>query len=169
MSRIHLMLALVLTPGLALCKAASSEPPKVSLGNPKGSFFALLVPNADESARWYQDNLGFAFVRKTTAPDGAAHTIMLKQEGVLIEIIEHRDAFGLQEVTGKSTSMLRGIRKVGFTVRPQEFDRIFRHLQQHQAQFRSGIFEDEGLAVRSFIVLDNNANLVQLFARLDKK
>jgi len=160
------VLAFVMIAGLAMTGETRSDVSRLSMGRPEGSFFALLVADADQSAQWYEDNLGFTFVRKTAAPGGAARTVMLEQDGVMIEIIEHRDSFGLSQVTDKSASMLRGIRKIGFTVGSQNFDRIFHRLQERHAQFRGEIFEDEGLAVRSFIVLDNNGNLVQFFARL---
>jgi len=158
--------AVLLIAGLTLAGEETRKDSSPLLGKPQGSFFALLVPDADQSARWYQENLGFTFVRKTTAPSGSSHTVMLEQNGVMIEIIDHRDSFELHPAVNQDARLSRGIRKVGITVSPQSFDRIFRHLQSRKAQFRGGIFQDEGLAVRSFIVLDNYGNLVQFFARL---
>jgi catechol 2,3-dioxygenase-like lactoylglutathione lyase family enzyme len=149
-----------------VCAGADNPATSARIGTPTGSFFALLVPSADESARWYREKLGFQFVRKGTGPDGASHTIMLENNGVLLEIIEHRDSFALAQVTDKREDLLRGIRKVGLVLAGADFDRVFRALTAQKVQFLGGIFEDEDLHVRSFLVRDNSGNLVQFFTDL---
>lgn len=151
----------------AACPAAQCvNQVQSQIGTPVGSFFALLVASADESALWYREKLGFKFIRKSTGPDGASHTVMLENNGVLLEIIEHRDSFALATVTRNKESLLRGVRKVGLVVSASIFDQLFRSLTAQKVEFVGGEFEDAGLGMRSFIVYDNSGNLVQLFTSL---
>jgi catechol 2,3-dioxygenase-like lactoylglutathione lyase family enzyme len=124
-----------------------------------------LVPNAKESAQWYQDYLGFSVVRVADGPNGASHTIMLEQDGVLLEIVEARDSFPLQRVTQKKANQLQGIRKFGLVVDKNVFDGLHQTLVEGKATFVGGVFVDDGLKMQSFIVKDNSGNLVQFFSR----
>jgi catechol 2,3-dioxygenase-like lactoylglutathione lyase family enzyme len=145
---------------------SSLQTNRPSIGTPTGSFCALLVPNAKESAQWYQDYLGFSIVRVADGPNGASHTIMLEQDGVLLEIIEARDSFALQRVTQKKVTELQGIRKFGLVVEKDVFDGLHQTLVEKKATFVGGVFVDDGLKVRSFVVRDNSGNLVQFFSRM---
>jgi catechol 2,3-dioxygenase-like lactoylglutathione lyase family enzyme len=141
------------------------EPP--SIGTPTGSFCALLVPNAQESARWYRDYLGFSVTRSAEGPNGASRTIVVEQKGVLLEIIEARDSFALQRVTRRRANRLQGIRKFGIVVDGKDFEALHRSLAEKEATFIGDVFTDDGLKMKSFIVRDNNGNLVQFFYRIE--
>ena len=105
-------------------------------------------------------------MRVADGPNGASHTIMLEQDGVLLEIIEARDSFALQRVTQKKVNELQGIRKFGLVVEKDIFDGLHQTLVEKKAAFVEGVFVDDGLKVRSFIVKDNSGNLVQFFSRM---
>jgi catechol 2,3-dioxygenase-like lactoylglutathione lyase family enzyme len=165
MNRMRIMIATLVLSVLLWTSAQGvpqAGPP--SIGTPAGSFFALLVPSTEESARWYHDYLGFTVVRKSDGPNGASRTIMLEQNCVLLEIIATRDSFALQQVTPKKPNTLQGIRKVGFVVDRETFDALYRGLQQKKATFVGDVFVDDGLKMRSFLIRDNNGNLVQFFS-----
>jgi catechol 2,3-dioxygenase-like lactoylglutathione lyase family enzyme len=155
---------------LTMCISLSywSEPavqPLPMLGAPSGSFCALLVSNAKETADWYRDYLGFSITRSSEGPSGSSRTIMLEQHGALLEIIEARDSFNLQAVTQKKADLLTGIRKFGWVIEGKNFDALHSALVGRKAIFIGGVYTDDGLKMRSFIVQDNSGNLVQLFAR----
>jgi len=158
-------LPLIIFLGLASSRHPDVEHPAL-LGKPNGSFFALLVPQASEAAEWYRDYLGFSVIRSTEGPGGASRTVMLEQQGVLLEIIEARGSFNLQSVTSKKTSLLQGVRKVGIVIEEDGFDSLHSALVRKKATFIGDVFTDDGLKMRSFIVRDNSGNLVQFFSRI---
>jgi|SRR5450432_4855699 hypothetical protein len=151
--------------GLSYRSVSGTEGP-VLTGTPAGSFCALLVPDANEAAAWYQNYLGFSITRNAEGPGGSSRTIMLEQHGVLLEIIEARGSFSLQSVTHKKINLLQGIRKFGIVVEGKDFDKLHGELARKKATFIGDVFTDEGLQMRSFIVQDNSGNLVQFFARI---
>jgi catechol 2,3-dioxygenase-like lactoylglutathione lyase family enzyme len=137
-----------------------------SIGSPSGSFCALLVPNARESAQWYRDYLGFSIIRSADGPNGASHTVMLEESGVLLEIIEARDSFAFQRVTRRRVNQLQGIRKFGIVIDANDFEALHSSLATKEATFMGDVFTDDGLNMQSFIVQDNNGNLIQFFSRI---
>jgi Glyoxalase/Bleomycin resistance protein/Dioxygenase superfamily len=158
-------LPLIICLGLASSRSSDIERPAL-LGKSNGSFYALLVPQASEAAEWYRDYLGFSVIRSTAGPGGSSRTIMLEQQGVLLEIIEARGSFNLQSVTSKKISLLQGIRKVGIVIEDEEFDSLHSALVRKKATLIGDVFTDDGLKMRSFIVRDNGGNLVQFFSRI---
>jgi Glyoxalase/Bleomycin resistance protein/Dioxygenase superfamily len=158
-------LTLILCLGLSSSRHPNVERPAL-LGKPNGSFYALLVPQANEAAEWYRDYLGFSVIRSNEGPGGTSRTIMLEQQGVLLEIIEARGSFNLQSVTSKKANLLRGIRKVGIVIEGEGFDVLHSALVRKKARFIGGVFTDDGLKMRSFIVRDNSGNLVQFLSRV---
>ncbi|HEV7513599.1 MAG TPA: VOC family protein [Candidatus Acidoferrum sp.] len=159
-------LPFILCLGLASSRRPDVEDRPALLGKPNGSFYALLVPQANEAAEWYRDYLGFSVIRSTEGPGGTSRTIMLAQQGVLLEIIEARGSFNLQSVTNKKTNLLQGIRKVGIVIEGEDFDRLHSALVRKKATFIGDVFTDHGLKMRSFIVRDTSGNLVQFFSRV---
>jgi hypothetical protein len=149
--------------GLSTSNRSGVERPSL-IGAPSGSFCALLVPRADETAAWYRDYLGFHITRHAEGPGGTSRTIMLEQNSVLLEVIEVRDSFDLQSVTHKKVNLLRGIRKFGIVIEPESFDALHSSLVGKKATFVGGVFTDDGLKMQSFIVQDNSGNLVQFFS-----
>ena len=156
-------IVLVFFSGLSTSNRSGIERPS-RIGAPAGSFCALLVPHADETAEWYRDYLGFHVTRSAEGPGGASRTIMLEQQGVLLEVIEARDSFDLQSVSHKKVTLLRGIRKFGIVTDAESFDALHSSLVQKKATFVGGVYTDDGLKMRSFIVQDNSGNLVQFFS-----
>ena len=156
---------------LTLCLELSDHRPfgferSPSVGMPTGSFCALLVSDANKTAEWYRDYLGFSVTRSVEGPGGASRIIMLEQHGVLMEIIEARDSFKLNSVTQRRTDQLEGIRKFGIVVDGKNFDALHTSLAGKEATFIGNVFTDDDLKMRSFIVQDNNGNLVQFFSRI---
>jgi extradiol dioxygenase family protein len=154
--------------GVALQQTAQepAKPTQASIGKPAGSFFALMVPDVQDSARWYHEALGFRIVRDSEAADGASRTIMLEQNGVILEIIQSRGSFGLEDVTQREWSSLQGIKKVGIVVSGDTFEALYDSLKKRNVIFLGDIFEDNEIKMRTFLVRDNRGNLLQFFSPL---
>lgn len=141
-----------------------AESTTASIGKPSGSFFALLVPDAKASAQWYRDILGFHIVRDSTAPDHSSRTIMLEQNGVILEVIESHGSFALGSVTRKKWQSLEGIKKTGVVVSSEVFERFHSSLNSKGVTFLGDTFEDKDLRMRTFLIRDKAGNLLQFFS-----
>ena len=146
--------------------SATPETKVGGLGNPSASICALMVPDAVESARWYEENLGFSKVRTSDEPNGVSRIILLEQEGAMLEIMQVHDSYAFDSVSKKPHNRLEGIQKFGFLVEKGVFDRIHQGLEEKRASFVGGVFTDTGMKMRTFIVRDHDGNMVQFFARV---
>jgi extradiol dioxygenase family protein len=145
-------------------QAAQVSPP--SIGQTTGSFFALLVPDAPASAKWYQEMLGFHSLRDSTGPGGKSRTIMLEAQGVIIEIIQIQESFAVNDVTERREDRLQGIKKIGIVISNESFDAVHRALKAKKVTFLGDVFQDQDLKMRTFVIKDNFGNRVQFFSNL---
>ena len=57
------------------------------------------------------------------------------------------------------------MQKVGIWVEAAAFDSVYAHLSALKATFLGGVFTDNALKARTFIVRDNSGVLLQYFTR----
>src|SRR5689334_16485568 len=82
---------------LILCFAFTS--PTVSrsdisedtIGRVNGSFFALSVADVESLSTWYRDKFGLRIISQGEAPNKIAKFAILQGNGLLIELLQHRD------------------------------------------------------------------------------
>ncbi|HEV7557300.1 MAG TPA: hypothetical protein VGO00_17655 [Kofleriaceae bacterium] len=80
-------------------------------------------------------------------------------------VVRSRRPVGIETTLG-SPSLLQGIRKFGIVIDRQNFDALHSRLADRGAVFVGTVSTDDGLAMRSFLVQDNNGNPVQFFSRI---
>jgi hypothetical protein len=73
----------------------------------------------------------------------------------------HHDGKQLSRVDNEAP--LPRLIKAGVIVAPRDFDTISAALQKRGIEV--GVFEDQQMGVRSFLIQDNEHNLIQFFAR----
>lgn len=164
----QLGIPLLLALSLVSAKGANQvKANQINLEKPSAFACALMVPNAVESARWYEENLGFSKVRTSDEPNGVSRVVLLEQKGAILEIMQVHDSFAFDPAVSKGPrNRLRGIQKFGFLVEKDVFDRIHRNLEEKKASFVGGLFTDDGMKMRTFIVEDHDGNMVQFYARV---
>src|SRR4028118_1970786 len=86
-----------LAPQLLLAVTALSAVPSAAVPvptiRPAGiQFFALSVPDAAASARWYQDVFGMTVLREIKPPDAPVHIFILTSDRLEVEILQHPQA-----------------------------------------------------------------------------
>jgi catechol 2,3-dioxygenase-like lactoylglutathione lyase family enzyme len=134
-----------------------------------GAFIAISVKDVAASTRWYEENLGLRILKKGVSPRGDAGNVVLAGNSLYIELM-YLVRPELESVKPPSDESLPpGIRKAGVVLDSDQFDELFDHLRKKNAQFRGGVFEDKEMKLRSFIVVDNEGNLIQFFAPLIEK
>src|SRR5262245_2943001 len=116
---------------LILCFAFTS--PTVSrsvvsedtVGHVNGSFFALSVADVELLSAWYREKFGLRIISQGEAPNKIAKFAILQGNGLLIELIQHRDGKPRSVVAPatKNAYEIKGIFKTGTIV--DDLDRVY--------------------------------------------
>jgi len=143
---------------LGLVAPATAEPAAAPV------FFALSVADLEASVKWYGEMLQLAPTRLPGNPK--VKVALLQGDGLIVELIEHSEAFRLESRLPELQKryLAHGLFKVGFFV--SDLDATIERLRQRGATFKGELFTDERLGARSILLLDNSANVIQLFERV---
>ena len=125
-------------------------------------FFALSVPDAAASARWYGEAFGLK-VLADFKPDDTAHVIILQSDTLLLEIVQLGAARSPGEAVVKDRHLTHGIFKVGFHV--ANLDSAVSKLREMKAEFETDIVDDRAHNLRFVLLRDPHGNTVQLFGK----
>jgi len=117
-----------------------------------GAFFAVSVPNLDESVQWYSEKLGLAVSFETSG--GGTEVRVLEGGGLIVELI--RDPAAQPPVAAR-----QGIFKAGFVVK--DFDRTVEELRARNVAIAFGPFPASNSQRANLILRDNAGNLIQIF------
>ena len=91
-----LVAAFLLIVSVFVCQAQTK--PKSTFEKPNGIFVALSVTDVEMLSKWYRDKLGFEIVTSGEAPNKIAKFAILRSEGAIIEMIQHRESKSRSEV-----------------------------------------------------------------------
>ena len=131
-----------------------------------GGFVAITVPNLDESAKWYVDNLGLKIVKNhAMRPDNRAAVTILQGNGFAVELIWLADAVPLSKAAPqtKGPQDVHGILKSGIFV--DDLDATLKDLKSRNVTFAFEPFYDKSMDCRMFAIRDNNGNILQFFGK----
>lgn len=153
---------LLLTVVLFASPSTAAEAPPI---RPAGiQFFALSVPDATASARWYQDMFGLTVLREIRPPDAPVHIFILTSDKLEVEILQHPQARPFTQAAPgvKAPTEIHGIFKVGLHV--QDLAATVAALKAKGVTFPFDLTDDP-TGVRFAILEDNSGNRIQLFER----
>jgi pimeloyl-ACP methyl ester carboxylesterase/catechol 2,3-dioxygenase-like lactoylglutathione lyase family enzyme len=126
----------------------------------QGAFLALVVTDLNASVRWYESNLGFREVKHGKSPRVAAETVILGGHNIFVELIYFEDrTLAKREVN--DSAPVAGPMKTGAILGMTGFDSLARYLRNHGVEL--DIFQDKEMGVQSFIIRDNDGNIIQFF------
>lgn len=126
----------------------------------QGAFVAIVVTNLDASVHWYESSLGLHVVKRGKSPRVPAEAVVLGGHNLFVELIHH-DGKQLPRVDNEAS--LPRLLKAGVIVGQKDFDAVAAYLQKRGVE--TGIFEDKELGVHSFLLRDNDGNLIQFFTQ----
>ena len=158
-----MILDFVLT--VALQVSSSAVPPAdvpelaIKATPARGAFFALSVPDAEASARWYERTLGLKVVSRPPGTD-TIKVLILEGEGVIVELIQSADA---KERRDHDPQRAQGLFKAGFIV--DDFDAALARFASQGVKPAYGPFPAKDGQRANFIVRDNTGNLIQVFGK----
>jgi len=124
----------------------------------RGAFFAIVAADLDATEHWYESKLGLHRVKRGRSPRVPAETVVLAGRNLYVELIHH-DGKQLSRIDNENP--LPRVLKAGVIVEQREFDVAATQLEKHGVS--AAIFEDKEMRVRSFLVKDNEGNLIQFF------
>jgi len=141
--------------------AAAPVPPAspVPAFTTAGAFFALSVPDARASAKWYQEKLGLAVVMDPPKQD-RTKVVVLEGGGLIVELIQDDDAAA---PAARGGIQVHGIVKAGVVV--ADFDATLATLRQRKAEIAYGPYPAGKGQRANAIVRDGDGNLIQFFGR----
>ena len=117
-----------------------------------GAFFAVSVPNMEESIRWYQEKLGLSVSFETEG--GGVQVRVLDGGGLTVELI--------RDPVAQPPGVTRhGFFKAGIAVK--DFDRTIEELRARNVDIAFGPFPATSTQRANVIIRDNSGNLIQIF------
>ncbi len=129
-----------------------------------GGFFALSVPDAEASARWYQEKLGLSRVVQNPKENKVA-VVILEGGGLIVELIQNDDAKPLKTALPdlKDDLLIHGVFKAGVIV--ADFDKTLATLKERGVEIAYGPYPAKDRIRAKLIVRDNAGNLIQFFGK----
>ena len=124
------------------------------------------VANAETSAKWYEEVLGFKTFRRMDLPDYGLKIAFLERGSFRLELVEKKGAAALSHYAPDlQDDMVNGLKKYAFLIR--DLDAAAAKLKAKNVRFVVEPFDDQAMRLRSFIVADPDGNLVQFIQELD--
>jgi catechol-2,3-dioxygenase len=150
---------------VSLCfQGANASPAQGSgavTGKVKAAFFALSAVDVAALSRWYQEKLGFRVLLQSEFPDKKGKLAILEGDGTIIELVQTSEA---KPRSVAEPYHLHGIFKVGMVV--ADLDGVYRELKKRNVPLVHDMMKaTKEVPLRSFIVHDGEANLVQFFGK----
>lgn len=135
-----------------------------TLAEPEAYFTALIVNDIELSTIWYTNNMGFKIVNKTELKDKGFAQVNLKRGTILLELIALSSSVSSKELLEQTNkTKLQGIFKFGFLIK--DFDNWLEHLKAMDVEFKGKVVRDPETSKRMLIILDPDANRIQLFEK----
>jgi catechol 2,3-dioxygenase-like lactoylglutathione lyase family enzyme len=138
---------------------SSASEGRPSLHSPR-SICRIVVTDLDASVHWYESNLGLHLVKRGKSPRVPVETVVLGGHNLFVDLIHH-EGKALPRVDSEAS--VPRVLKAGVIVRQKDFDAVAAYLQKRG--IAAGILEDNEMGVRSFLVRDNDGNLIQFFTQ----
>ena len=157
------LFAILLVAASAFAQRPSGPPP--AFNEPSGSYFALSVKDLNATSAWYQQKLGFREVKQGASRDGKSRTVVLDREGVVLELIHHKDAVpGSRLRKDFKPYLVYGVFKIGLIV--HDADHTLQRLKENGVPIANGPWTDQELHMRSFFIRDNEGNIIQFLSKV---
>lgn len=143
---------------VAFAFAQATTPPSLRL-----YAVAVVVSDAEVSSSWYQSIFGLELRNRNDSPERGSKIAVLTANNFLVELIEKKTSMTQKNILlGKpSQTLIQGFSKIGFYV--TDLDACIQRLQELRVKFFGDIYTDAVSKKRSFIILDPDDNMIQIF------
>ena len=131
-----------------------------------GAFFALSVPDARASARWYEQKLGLKIIMDSPRTDQTrTAAIVLRGGGLTVELLQLDQAVPLKQAAPSVSerAFVHGFFKAGVVV--SDFDAALAALRARAVEIAMGPWPAQGNQPANVIIKDRDGNMIQIFGR----
>jgi catechol 2,3-dioxygenase-like lactoylglutathione lyase family enzyme len=140
-----------------------AKPPEALDVTATGAFAAFVVTDLSSSVAWYESVLGLHEIKRGRSPRVSAETVILGGHNFFIELAHYTDRT-LVSRRIDDTNPVAGPVKTGAIMSARDFEALVTALRARGVT--PGVLTDGRMNVRSFIIADNDGNLLQFFAPL---
>jgi catechol 2,3-dioxygenase-like lactoylglutathione lyase family enzyme len=123
-----------------------------------GAFVGISVPDVQASVRWYSETLGLRVVLRPPR-DESAEVVVLEGGGLIVELMQLRDAKPPGSVGVTREELVHGIFKAGVIV--QDFDALLAAFKARDVPIAYGPYPATESQRANVIIRDNAGNLLQ--------
>ncbi len=134
----------------------------------KPYIIAMLVPNAEETANWYKENLGFEIVKEVDYDDQGLKVKIVELNEFQIEIIENENSVSPAKCVSNydfAKPTIQGLMKLSFIVEDIEY--LVAKLKEKQVEFTMNLTIHKEINAKCCLILDINKNLIQFIEKVN--
>jgi lactoylglutathione lyase len=153
-----------------LLALAAIGPRAPALANPFAAMqpylVGLSVADAERSAKWYVEMLGFREIRRMDLSDHGLKIVFLRTGSFRLELVEKKGSAPLRSYAPavKDDMLVQGVKKFAFLV--SDVDAAASALRTRGVPFEVEPFVDKEMKLRSFLVGDPDGNVVQFMQEM---
>ncbi len=156
----------MLKPLLLLSLVAAAAQPQPAPPPLRPYLMAIGVPNLDESAKWYEEKLGFHAFRTFASKEGGLRVAFMEANGFVLELVENKKNLSFATIRKQNPSIklpwdVDGFGKLAFLV--DDVPGLAARLKGLGVQFQIDLRDDQ--FGKWFIVRDNSGNMLEFMDR----
>ncbi len=134
----------------------------------KPYIIAMLVPNAEKTANWYKENLGFEIVKEVDYDNQGLKVKIVELNEFQIEIIENENSVSPAKCVSNydfAKPTIHGLMKLSFIVDDIEY--LVAKLKEKQVEFTMNLAIHKEINAKCCLILDINKNLIQFIEKVN--
>jgi methylmalonyl-CoA/ethylmalonyl-CoA epimerase len=120
---------------------------------------SLAVSNLEETAKWYQENLGFEEVLRREFPEYGTRIVFLEVNGIRIELIEDQKWHPIDRPNPPQHTTIQGVSQITFKV--DNIEEVIAKVKSRPITIAWDLIVVEDIGFKEFFVRDNEGNIVQ--------
>ncbi|NEQ43027.1 MAG: VOC family protein [Leptolyngbya sp. SIOISBB] len=129
---------------------------------------SFAVKDLDETAKWYQDYLGFRQVLFRDFPEYGTRIVFLEINGISIELIEDQKWTAIARPNPPQHTTIQGVSQVRFMV--DDIEKVVeRAKSQPDIEIAWDLIVVEDIGFKEFFIRDNEGNILQFAETFEPK
>ena len=113
----------------------------------------------EETASWYEEQLGFEIVQRRDFPEYGTRIAFLETNGIRIELIEDQHWSPLLRPDTPQHATIQGVSQITFEV--DDIEEAIRRVKSRPITIAWDLTVVEDLRLKEFFIRDNEGNIVQ--------
>ena len=136
-----------------------TDPLEGPLAPVKNLSLSIAVQSLEETASWYEEQLGFEIVQRRDFPEYGTRIAFLETNGIRIELIEDQHWSPLLRPDPPQHTTIQGVSQITFEV--DDIEEAIRRVKSRPITIAWDLTVVEDLRLKEFFIRDNEGNIVQ--------